>query len=345
VVREAVAVHNIATPTSKYPHRFTGPERTRRRMSEISKIGRAMETITPVVTSMSTEKSYTPSSLRELQEILRKLQGYRATCDHALLKLDEKDPVTQVPRYGPNMVQKIQTLDVNLKTFLELTDTLIEENISALEEAKKSSPQHAEDANLEPEVPGNVEEKKDILEEVEPPSVDLELLNAQAEEIRQKKRKQQLLERSQQELEIHTFIASVDTLNRFWFRRNPDRSQILNALRSLKAETSSPDHFMKISTFVADLLEKVSRRPDDEKLRRIRINHPFIQVSLLLAPVPSTHPCPRLSSETPGSTLWPSCCQSGFLESQFSLQESPSLRSHPWRPLPSPFPHRKHRGA
>jgi hypothetical protein len=270
-------------------------------MSEISKIGRAMETITPVVMSMSSEKLYTPSSLGELQDILRKLQGYRGTCDNALLKLDEKDPVTQTPRYGPKMIQKIQSLDVNLKTILELTDSLISENISALEEAQKSSPPPPKIEIIETQVPGKVEEVSVVHEEQETSAVDLGLLSAQAEEIRQKKRKQQMLERSQQELEIHTFIGSVDTLNSLWFRRVPDRSHILSALRSLRTEAPSPDDFLRISTFVTGILENISKRPDDEKLRRIRINHSFIQVSSLS--FLSFLIMVRLCLEAPGSSL------------------------------------------
>lgn len=35
----------------------------------------------------------------------------------------------------------------------------------------------------------------------------------------------------------------------------------------------------QVVKFIIEILESISRRPDDEKLRRIRINHPAIMVN------------------------------------------------------------------
>jgi hypothetical protein len=288
-------------------------------MSEISKIGRALETLTPQVVAISLDKQYSSASLSNLQETLTKLRAFRVSCDNALSKIGEKDPVTLAPRYGPTMVQKIQSLDNNLKTTLDLTEALVQENIAALEEIAVS--------RLKNEIQtSEIVPVQEVLLETEQPkeTIDLERLNAQAEEIRHKKREQLAMERDQRESEVLHLTASVDLLNSLWSTVVPNRSRVINALQTLREELPTASAFAALTAFVMEILEKISRRPDDEKLRRIRINHPFVQVTpSSLLPRPLT--VDRTSLGSPGCAACVSSLLSDSSQSLCWLLESPSL--------------------
>ena len=69
---------------------------------------------------------YTAEMVADLLEMQSALSSvYRKKCDVFTSKIGIVDPVTQAPRYGPSMVQKIKSLSDKIDELIEVADSLV----------------------------------------------------------------------------------------------------------------------------------------------------------------------------------------------------------------------------
>lgn len=188
-------------------------------MSEISKIQKGLELIQNKYEIILIEDKINQIKINELLEIIHQLKNFRTIFDKIISKLDEKDPITQTPRYGPNMKLKIQKLDLDLNLNLQQYEVLFQDKLNLFnqqnEELKKSllllsssssltQNEHENENKNEKLFEGNNINNNNVNNDDNnnnhdhDQSLNDSLLNERAEIIRKKKRIQAHLERYQQ---------------------------------------------------------------------------------------------------------------------------------------------------
>lgn len=271
-------------------------------MSEFSNAFKLSLEIKEVLSQLSNEEvsmSNCESIISSFEKNLANVNKIEKVCKKFEAKISEKDPVTLEPRFGPNMVIKVGDFRANIS---DITLAVERYNINVLPTVLDLAREKGE---LEMNPNNSVVKKSsvipsapDIWKRSEPvdllaPVSIIDILDCKKNElvnesefnteslerkallVKEKKLKIKAENRRREEERKERIENEIRTLNSF-----PRGTQAFREALIFIKDNLQPVDYCCVKNVVHDIVVNICSKPDDEKLRRLHMNHPKLQENL-----------------------------------------------------------------